>query len=149
MVEDRGGTMEWLTSLAPVLTPFFGMVGVLGGGWLVYRQNIRKTKSDGEIAEGQTFVSSMKTVTEGFTTLLEQQRSVHEQTMARVTTLEARQIDLERKVEKMEEEQRLWRRWKAAALEYIHSLLDVLRSLDRPAPEAPPEIADDLSSPGR
>ncbi|MFD9248369.1 hypothetical protein [Streptomyces bottropensis] len=138
--------LEWLTSLAPVLSPLFGMSGVLGGAWLVYRQNIRKHKADAEIAEGQTFVSSMKTVTEGFTSLLEQQRSVNEQTMARVTTLEGRQVDLERKVERLEEEQRQWRRWKAAALEYIHDLRDLVhKALGRPAPPPPEEIAADVT----
>lgn len=138
--------MEWLTSLAPVLSPLFGMTGVLGGAWLVYRQQTRKHKTDAEIAEGQTFVSSMKTVTEGFTSLLEQQRSVNEQTMARVTTLEAKQSELERKVEHLQEEQRQWRRWKAAAVEYIHHLRDLLAKLHTgDVPKPPPEIADELA----
>ncbi|MER6232571.1 hypothetical protein ACFUC2_05245 [[Kitasatospora] papulosa] len=142
--------MEWLTSVAPILSPLFGMTGVLGGGWLVYRQNTRKNKTDAEIAEGQTFVSSMKTVTEGFTTLLEQQRSVNESTMARVTTLEERQVDLERKVERMEEEQRQWRRWKGAALEYIRDLRDlVAKALGRPAPAPPEEIEADVDAQDR
>ncbi|PRH78849.1 hypothetical protein C6N75_12650 [Streptomyces solincola] len=142
--------MEWLTSLAPVLSPLFGMTGVLGGGWLVYRQNTKKNKADAEIAEGQTFVSSMKTVTEGFTSLLEQQRSVNESTMARVTTLEERQVDLERKVERLEEEQRQWRRWKAAALEYIRDLRDlVAKTLGRAAPAPPEEIEADVDAQDR
>lgn len=141
--------MEWLTSLAPVLTPFFGMLGVLGGGWMVYRQHSKKTKSDAEIAEGQTFVSSMKTVTEGFTTLLEQQRHVNEQTMSRVTNLEAKQQELERKVEHLQEEQRQWRRWKAAAVEYVHQLRALLTKHKAPVPEAPADIADDLAEHGR
>ncbi|MFC8537966.1 hypothetical protein ACFUJY_29200 [Streptomyces sp. NPDC057249] len=142
--------MEWLTSLAPVLTPLFGMTGVLGGAWLVYRTNTKKNSTDAAVAEGQTFVSSMKTVTEGFTTLLEQQRSVNESTMARVTTLEERQVDLERKVERLEEEQRQWRRWKAAALEYISDLRDlVARTLGRPAPVPPEEIRADVDAQDR
>ncbi|MGC4950889.1 hypothetical protein ACLQ2N_32455 [Streptomyces sp. DT224] len=142
--------MEWLTSLAPVLTPLFGMTGVLGGAWLVYRTNAKKNSTDAAVAEGQTFVSSMKTVTEGFTTLLEQQRSVNESTMARVTTLEERQVDLERKVERLEEEQRQWRRWKAAALEYISDLRDlVARTLGRPAPVPPEEIKADVDAQDR
>lgn len=142
--------MNWLTSLAPILSPLFGMTGVLGGGWLVYRQNTRKNRADAEIAEGQTFVSSMKTVTEGFTSLLEQQRSVNESTMARVTTLEERQVGLERKVERLEEEQRQWRRWKAAALEYICDLRDlVARTLGRPAPAPPEEIEADVDAQNR
>jgi hypothetical protein len=142
---EEAPVLEWLTSLAPVLSPLFGMTGVLGGAWLVYRQNTRKHKTDAEIAEGQTLVSSMQTVTQGFTSLLEQQRSVHEQTMARVTLLEERQVDLERKVERLEEEQRQWRRWKAAALEYISDLRDLVhKALGRAAPPPPEEIATDV-----
>ncbi|MFF9192682.1 hypothetical protein [Streptomyces rochei] len=133
--------MEWLISLAPVLSPLFGMMGVLGGAWMVYRQNKRKLDQDAETAQSTTFVTSVQTVTNGFTQLLEQQRETNAKTLERVTTLENR-------VERLEEEQRQWRRWKAAALEYIHSLLDTLRSLGRPAPEAPPEIADDIVPPG-
>lgn len=133
--------MEWLISLAPVLSPLFGMMGVLGGAWMVYRQNKRKLDQDAETAQSTSFVTSVQTVTNGFTQLLEQQRETNAKTLERVTTLENR-------VERLEEEQRQWRRWKAAALEYIHSLLDTLRSLGRPAPEAPPEIADDIVPPG-
>ncbi|MET7573422.1 hypothetical protein ABZT04_33730 [Streptomyces sp. NPDC005492] len=130
--------MEWLTSLAPVLSPFFGMTGVLGGAWLVYRGNKRKTDSDAQTQEANTFVASVQTVTEGFTKLLEQQRETNAKTLERVTTLENR-------VERLEEEQRQWRRWKAAAVEYIHQLRALVAKLyDRPAPTPPRELAEDL-----
>lgn len=130
--------MEWLTSLAPVLSPAFGMVGVLGGAWLVYRGNKRKTDSDATAQEASTFVASVQTVTDGFTQLLEQQRATNAQTLERVTTLESR-------VERLEEEQRQWRRWKAAAVEYIHQLRAMLSKLyTGPTPAPPREIADDV-----
>lgn len=134
--------MEWLTSLAPVLSPLFGMTGVLGGGWLVYRQGKHKTTTDAQTAEAATFVSSVQTVTQGFTQLLEQQRAAQNQTLERVTTLENR-------VERLEEEQRQWRRWKAAAVEYIHQLRALVAKLyEHPAPSPPREIAEDLSDDG-
>ncbi|MGW2550133.1 hypothetical protein [Streptomyces sp. NPDC001635] len=127
-----------LTSLAPVLTPLFGMVGVLGGAWMVYRQTNRKTDVEEETAEATTFVTSVQTVTQGFTQLLEQQRATNAQTLERVATLENR-------VERLEEEQRLWRRWKAAAVEYIHQLRATLAQLSSGTVPAPPrELADDL-----
>lgn len=130
--------MEWLTSLAPVLSPFFGMTGVLGGAWLAYRQNNRRTDAEAETAEATTFVTSVQTVTQGFTQLLEQQRAAQAQTLERVAMLENR-------VERLEEEQRQWRRWKAAAVEYIHQLRALVAKLyDRPAPAPPREIAEDL-----
>lgn len=130
--------MEWLTSLAPVLSPLFGMTGVLGGAWLVYRGNKRKTDTDAQAAEASTFVASVQTVTEGFTKLLEQQRATNAQTLERVTTLENR-------VERLEEEQRKWQRWKAAAVEYIQQLRGMLAKLyTGPMPTAPREIAEDL-----
>ncbi|MFF4543598.1 hypothetical protein ACFY1J_05035 [Streptomyces sp. NPDC001406] len=130
--------MEWLTSLAPVLSPLFGMTGVLGGAWLVYRGNKRKTDADAQAQEANTFVASVQTVTEGFTKLLEQQRETNAKTLERVTTLENR-------VERLEEEQRQWRRWKAAAVEYIHQLRALVAKLyDRPAPTPPRELAEDL-----
>ncbi|MEU6325352.1 hypothetical protein [Streptomyces sp. NPDC047009] len=131
--------MEWLTSLAPVLTPLFGMTGVLGGAWLVYRKDTRKAETDARTAEGQTYVTAVQTVNEGFTRLLEQQRATNTQTLERVTTLESR-------VERLEEEQRQSRRWKAAAVEYIHRLRAMLTRLhDEPVPAPPPELADDLT----
>ncbi|MGW3627863.1 hypothetical protein [Streptomyces sp. NPDC000880] len=137
--------MNRLLSLAPVLTPLFGMIGVLGGAWLVHRQAKRKNDSDASIAESQSFIAAVTTVTEGFTGLLEQQRAVNAQTLDRVTTLETRQIDLERKVETLQEEQRQWRRWKAAAVDYIHQLRDmVVKLYNSPAPAPPREIADDV-----
>ncbi|WP_371605103.1 hypothetical protein OG345_41895 (plasmid) [Streptomyces sp. NBC_01220] len=144
--------MDWLLSLAPVLTPICGLVGVLGGGWLVHRQtqrrndqDRRKNDRDGDLAESQTFLAAVTTVTEGFTGLLEQQRAVTAQTLERVTTLEAKQTVLEGKVETLEEEQRKWRRWKAAAVEYIHQLRATLGQLyNGPTPAPPREIADDL-----
>ncbi|MFE2181335.1 hypothetical protein [Streptomyces sp. NPDC059455] len=141
--------MNWLLSLAPVLTPLCGMVGVLGGAWLVHRQSKRKIDADAAIAESQTFITAVTTVTEGFTGLLEQQRAVNAQTLERVTTLEAKQTELERKVETLQEEQRQWRRWKAAAVEYIHQLRAlVVKVYERPAPAPPREIAEDLGSDG-
>jgi hypothetical protein len=130
--------VEWLTSLAPVLSPLFGMTGVLGGAWLVYRGNKRKINTDAQAQEANTFVASVQTVTEGFTKLLEQQRETNAKTLERVTTLENR-------VERLEEEQRQWRRWKAAAVDYIHQLRALLAKLyEHPAPAAPREIAEDL-----
>ncbi|GAA5071074.1 hypothetical protein [Streptomyces similanensis] len=131
--------MEWLTSLAPVLTPLFGMISVLGGGWMMYRQNQRKNDTDAATAEATTFVTSVQTVTSGFTALLEQQRETNAKTLERVTTLENR-------VERLEEEQRQWRRWKAAAVDYIHQLRALLAGIyERPAPAPPREIAEDLA----
>lgn len=130
--------MEWLTSLAPVLSPLFGMTGVLGGAWMVYRGNKRKTDTDAQTAEASTFVASVQTVTEGFTQLLEQSRATNAQTLERVATLENR-------VERLEEEQRQWRRWKAAAVEYIHQLRALVAKLyERPVPDPPREIAEDV-----
>jgi hypothetical protein len=138
--------VDWLLPLAPILTPLCGMVGVLGGAWLVHRQTKRKIDSDQNIAESQTFVTAVTTVTEGFTGLLEQQRAVHAQTLERVTTLEAKQTVLEQKVEELQEEQRQWRRWKAAAVEYVQQLRALLAKVyDRPVPAPPREIADDLA----
>lgn len=131
--------MEWLIALAPVLTPLFGMLGVLGGAWMVYRQTNRRTDVDEEAAEATTFVTSVQTVTSGFTQLLEQQRETNAKTLERVTTLENR-------VERLEEEQRQWRRWKAAAVDYIHQLRALVVQLyERPAPSPPREIAEDLA----
>ncbi|MCG8971735.1 hypothetical protein [Streptomyces sp. CL12-4] len=130
--------MEWLTSLAPVLTPVFGAMGVLGGAWLMHRSNNRKTDAEAETAEAATFVTSVQTVTNGFTQLLEQQRETNAKTLERVTTLENR-------VERLEEEQRQWRRWKAAAVDYIHQLRAMLAKLyTGPTPAPPREIAEDL-----
>ncbi|GHH21968.1 hypothetical protein [Streptomyces lanatus] len=130
--------MQWLISLAPVLSPLFGMTGVLGGAWMVYRQNNRRTETEAETAEATTFVTSVQTVTNGFTQLLEQQRETNAKTLERVTTLENR-------VERLEEEQRQWRRWKAAAVDYIHQLRAlVVKLYERPAPAPPREIAEDL-----
>ncbi|MDH6449683.1 MULTISPECIES: hypothetical protein [Streptomyces] len=137
--------MEWLISLAPVLGPLFGMTGVLGGAWMVHRRENRKNKKDAQTAEANTYVASVQTVTDGFTQLLEQQRATNAQTLERVATLETKQTALERKVEVLEEEQRQWRRWKAAAVEYIHQLRDLVAKLyDRPVPAPPREIAEDL-----
>ncbi len=141
--------MNWLLSLAPVLTPLCGMIGVLGGAWLVHRQTKRKIDTDATIAQSQTFITAVTTVAEGFTGLLEQQRAVNAQTLERVTTLEAKQTELERKVETLQEEQRQWRRWKAAAVEYIHQLRAlVVKLYEDPAPSPPREIAKDLDSDG-
>ncbi|MFF4902285.1 hypothetical protein [Streptomyces sp. NPDC001068] len=130
--------MEWLTSLAPVLAPLSGMVGVLGGAWMVYRQTKHKTDTDARTAEANTAVTAVTTVTEGFTKLLEQQRETNAKTLERLTTVEAR-------VERLEEEQRQWRRWKAAAVEYIHQLRALVGRLrESPAPAPPRELAEDL-----
>ncbi|MET9776130.1 hypothetical protein ABZ023_18050 [Streptomyces sp. NPDC006367] len=137
--------MEWLISLAPVLGPLCGMTGVLGGAWLVHRRENRKNKKEEQAAEANTYVASVQTVTDGFAKLLEQQRATHAQTLERVTTLEAKQTALERKVEVLEEEQRQWRRWKAAAVDYIHQLRAMLAKLYTGPPPSPPrEIAEDL-----
>ncbi|MFK0290725.1 hypothetical protein ACIQU6_09630 [Streptomyces sp. NPDC090442] len=126
--------MDGLVSLAPILAPLFGMIGALGGAWLVYRQSKRKTDSD-----------AVKTVTDAFTSLLEQQRASTTQTLERMASLEAKHRDLERRVEHLQEEQRQWRRWKAAAIDYIHDLLHLVReAVHRPVPEPPEEIAADL-----
>lgn len=138
--------MNWLLSLAPILTPVCGLAGVLGGAWMVHRQQKRKNDTEAGLAESQTFINAVTTVTEGFTGLLEQQRAVTAQTLDRVTTLEAKQIELERKVETLQEEQRRWRRWMAAAVDYIHQLRTMLTKLyDGPLPPPPREIADDLA----
>ncbi|GHF33755.1 hypothetical protein GCM10010218_13580 [Streptomyces mashuensis] len=130
--------MKALVSLAPILAPLFGMVGALGGAWLVYRQTKRKNDSDSHVA-------AIKTVTDGFTSLLEQQRAAANQTQERMASLEAKYSDLERRVEHLQEEQRQWRRWKAAAVEYIHDLRDLIRdALHRPVPEPPAEIVADI-----
>ncbi|MEW1657849.1 hypothetical protein [Streptomyces sp. NPDC093707] len=131
--------MEWLVSLAPVLGPLFGTAGALGGAWLVYHQARRKDQAEASI-------NSVRTVTDGFATLLDQQRAAHDQTLERVATLEARQMDLERRVESLQEEQRQSRQWKAMALDYIHALLETIRSFGRPAPEPPREIAEDVAA---
>lgn len=131
--------MDGLVSLAPVLTPLFGMVGALGGAWLVYRPTKKKNDSEAQVA-------AIKTVTDGFTSLLEQQRASASQTQERMASLEAKYSDLERRVEHLQEEQRQWRRWKAAAIEYIHDLRDLFRdALHRPAPAPPDEIAEDIA----
>ncbi|WP_329317397.1 hypothetical protein OG723_44235 (plasmid) [Streptomyces sp. NBC_01278] len=165
--------MDWLASLAPVIAPICGLAGIVAGAWFSYRQVRRKNDADERVAtvqattaaqaaEGQTYVEAMKTVTAGFSSLLDQQRgmldqqkvlleqerTMHAQTVERVTVLEAGQLELQREVRTMQEEQRRDRRWKAAALEYIHSLLDALRVLGRPAPEAPAEIASDIAAGG-
>lgn len=130
--------MQSLIDLAPILSPLFGMLGVLGGAGLVYRQNKRKNDNDASAQGATTFVTSVQTVTTGFTQLLEQQRETNSKTLERVTTLENR-------VERLEEEQRQWRRWKAAAVDYIHQLRTLLAKVtERPAPPAPQEIAEDL-----
>ncbi|MGV9509278.1 hypothetical protein ACWDQZ_27135 [Streptomyces tendae] len=137
--------MEWLISLAPVLGPLFGMTGVLGGAWMVHRRESRKNQKDEQTAQASTYVASVQTVTDGFTQLLEQQRAMNAQTLDRVATLETKQTALERKVEVLEEEQRQWRRWKAAAVDYIHQLRGMLAKLySGPPPNPPREIAEDL-----
>ncbi|MYW67122.1 hypothetical protein GTY65_24080 [Streptomyces sp. SID8379] len=129
--------MDGLVSLAPVLAPLFGMLGALGGAWLVYRQGKKNSEA-----------TAVKNLTDGFTSLLEQQRASTQQTLERMTTLEAKYETLERSVEELREEQRKWRRWKAAAVEYIHDLQDVIRAaLNRPAPAPPDEIASDITGP--
>lgn len=165
--------MTWLTSLTPVIAPLCAMGGVIVGAWFSYRQAKRRGDTDERVAsvqaaataqatEGQTYVEAMRTVTDGFSSLLdqtrgmldqqkdvlEQERAVHAQTIERVTVLEAGQVELQREVRHMQEEQRKDRRWKAAALAYIRVLLDNLRSLGRTAPEPPSEIAEDISPTG-
>ncbi|MFJ2745301.1 hypothetical protein ACIO3O_37220 [Streptomyces sp. NPDC087440] len=136
--------MDGLVSLAPVIAPLLGMLGALGGAWMMYRQAKKKNETDAATAGAQQFTA----VTEGFSGLLEQQRAVNAQTLERVVHLEARQIDLERKVEVLQEEQRQWRKWKASAVAYIQDLRSALSvALGRPAPEPPGEIAADVLDP--
>lgn len=126
--------MDGLVSLAPVLAPLFGMLGALGGAWLVYRQNKKNSEA-----------TAVKNLTDGFTSLLEQQRASTSQTLERMATIEAKYDILERRVEHLQEEQRQWRRWKAAAIDYIHDLRALVHDvLNRPAPEPPEEIAADV-----
>lgn len=164
--------MDWPTSMAPVIAPICGMGGIVAGAWFSYRQAQRRGDTDERVAsvqaassaqaaEGQTYVEAMKTVTSGFSSLLDQQRgmldqqkvlldqerAMHAQTVERVTVLEAGQLELQREVRTMQEEQRRDRRWKEAALDYINTLLDALRSLGRPAPQPPAEIAEDVVHP--
>ncbi|MFJ5143070.1 hypothetical protein [Streptomyces sp. NPDC088707] len=162
--------MEWLTSTAPFFAPAFGALGVITGAWFSYRQVKRKgdadervatlqTQANAEAAEGQTYVEAMKTVTVGFSSLLDQQRgmldqqrvlldqerTMHAQTVERVAMLEAGQLELTREVRQLQEEQRQDRRWKAAALDYIRDLRTLLaKTLGRSAPEPPEEIAADV-----
>ncbi|MFB6505604.1 hypothetical protein ACFC07_22065 [Streptomyces sp. NPDC056099] len=167
--------MDWLNSAAPAIASAFAALGVVTGAVFSYRQVKRKGDTDERIAvaqvkataeatEGQTYVEAMKTVTAGFSSLLDQQRgmldqqkvlldqerTMHAMTVDRVTTLEAGHLELTREVRQLQEEQRKDRRWKAAALEYIRDLRGlVARSLGRPAPEPPEEIAADLDDGGR
>ncbi|WP_406730759.1 hypothetical protein [Streptomyces sp. NBC_01794] len=162
--------MDWLTSAAPVLAPAFGALGVITGAFFSYRQVKRRgdtdervalaqTKVNSDAAEGHTYVEAMKTVTAGFSSLLDQQRVMldqqkvlldqerimHGQTVERVNLLEAGQFELTREVRELQEEQRKDRRWKAAALDYIRDLRGLLaKALGRPAPEPPEEIAADV-----
>ncbi|MEU1221255.1 hypothetical protein [Streptomyces microflavus] len=112
----------------------------------MHRRESRKNDKDAKTAEANTYVVSVQTVTDGFTQLLEQQRATNSQTLDRVATLETKQTALERKVEVLEEEQRQWRRWKAAALDYIRDLRAlVAKAMNRPAPDPPEEIAPDIT----
>ncbi|MGW7090117.1 hypothetical protein ACWGH2_42410 [Streptomyces sp. NPDC054871] len=167
--------MDWLNSAAPVIAPAFAAIGVITAAFFSYRQVKRrgetdervetvKAKLNAEATEGATYVEAMKTVTQGFSslldqqrgmldqqkTLLDQERTMHAQTVDRVTTLEAGHLELTREVRQLQEEQRQDRRWKAAALEYIRDLRDLIsRTLGRPAPDPPEEIAADLDGSSR
>ncbi|MFI1532034.1 hypothetical protein [Streptomyces griseus] len=137
--------MDWLNSLAPILTPVLTLVGVLGGAWMVHRQASRKNDTEEKTSESTIFASAVTTVTNGFTGLLEQSRATNAETLQRMAALEGRHLELERKVETLQEEQRQWRRWKAAAVGYIHELRDRLAKLSTgPLPASPREIAEDL-----
>jgi hypothetical protein len=162
--------VDWLTPLAPIVAPAFGALGVVTGAWFSYRQVKRRGDADERVAqvqarataeatEGQTYVAAMKTVTDGFASLLDQQRgmldqqkvlldqerTMHAQTVERVAMLEAGQIELTREVRQLQEEQRRDRRWKAAALDYIRDLRGLItKALGRPAPAPPEEIAADV-----
>ncbi|MGW0562964.1 hypothetical protein ACWDZ4_20650 [Streptomyces sp. NPDC003016] len=168
---EKGAVVDWLTSLAPAVAPVFGALGVATGAWFSYRQVKRRGDTDERVAsmqaaasaqaaEGQTYVEAMKTVTSGFSSLLDQQRgmfdqqrvlleqerTMHAQTFERVNLLESGQLELTREVRQLQEEQRKDRRWKAAALDYIRDLRGlVTKVLGRPAPEPPEEIAADLA----
>ncbi|MFD4794976.1 hypothetical protein [Streptomyces anulatus] len=137
--------MDWLNSLAPILTPVCALAGMLGGAWMVHRQAARKNDTEEKTSESTIFASAVTTVTNGFTGLLEQSRATNAETLQRMAALEGRHLELERKVETLQEEQRQWRRWKAAAVDYIHQLRDRLAKLSAGPPPAPPrEIAEDL-----
>ncbi|MCD9904645.1 hypothetical protein LUR56_40235 [Streptomyces sp. MT29] len=139
--------MDWLNSLAPVLGPICGLTGVLGGAWMVHRQAARKNDTEEKTSESTIFASAVTTVTTGFTGLLEQSRATNAETLKRMATLEGRQVELERKVEVLQEEQRQWRRWKAAAVDYIHQLRTRLTKHSSEVPIPPREIAEDLGDP--
>ncbi|MEU7228944.1 hypothetical protein [Streptomyces chrestomyceticus] len=165
--------MDWLNSAAPAIASAFAALGVITGAVFSYRQVKRRGDTDERIAtaqvratteatEGQTYVEAMKTVTAGFSSLLDQQRgmldqqkvlleqerTMHAQTVERVNLLEAGQLELTREVRQLQEEQRKDRRWKAAALDYIRELRGLLaKALGRPAPEPPEEIAADIAGP--
>ncbi|MFD7764082.1 hypothetical protein [Streptomyces microflavus] len=139
--------MDWLISLAPILGPVCALAGMLGGAWLVHRQAARKNDTEEKTSESTIFATAVTTVTTGFTGLLEQSRATNAETLSRMAMLEGRQVELERKVEVLQEEQRQWRRWKAAAVDYIHQLRARLSTHSEPAPPAPREIAHDLGDP--
>lgn len=139
--------MDWLNSLSPVLGPICGLTGVLGGAWMVHRQAARKNDTEEKTSESTIFASAVSTVTTGFTGLLEQSRATNAETLQRMATLEGRQVELERKVEVLQEEQRQWRRWKAAAVDYIHQLRARLTKLSSDVPTPPREITEDLGDP--
>ncbi|MFD0352999.1 hypothetical protein ACFVHW_04505 [Streptomyces sp. NPDC127110] len=167
--------MDWLTSTAPIITPVLGALGVITGAVYSYRTVKRKSDTDERVAsvqaqasaeatEGQTYVEAMKTVTAGFSSLLDQQRgmldqqrhlldqerTMHAQTVERVAMLEAGQLELTREVRQLQEEQRKDRRWKAAALDYIRDLRGlVAKALGHPAPDPPDEIAADVANADR
>ncbi|MER7759482.1 hypothetical protein [Streptomyces sp. NPDC097619] len=167
--------MDWLNSAAPIIAPAFGALGITIGAFFSYRQVKRKGDADEHVAdlqaktaaeatEGQTYVEAMRTVTAGFSSLLDQQRgmlgqqhvlleqerTMHARTVERVAMLEAGQLELTREVRQLQEEQRKDRRWKASALDYIRELRGlVTKTLGRPAPEPPEEIAADIENLGR
>jgi uncharacterized coiled-coil protein SlyX len=130
--------MTALTALAPILTPICGVIGVLGGAWLVYRQNRRQTDTTARTATESTQVAAMKTVTDAFTAVLTEQRAHQEKTAERVSLLES-------KVSALEEEQRTAHRWKAAALRYFEALRRVITDLNGTAPEPEDILREDLT----
>lgn len=121
-----------LRALGPVLTPLCGLLGVLGGAWLVYRQGGRQTDATARTSSDANHVTAMKTVTDAFTQVVAEQRTHQEKTAERVTLLES-------KVSALEEEQRKHHRWKDAALRYIGVLRQKIAEFGG-APPVPEEI---------
>ncbi|NEA53604.1 hypothetical protein G3I60_05385 [Streptomyces sp. SID13666] len=121
--------MTAMTSWAPILAPAITTAGVLVGAWLAYRTN-RRTGDN----------AAMTALAEGFSKLVTMQDQAQDKMARRLSVLES-------KVDVLEEQQRVDRRWKAAALRYIRDLVRILRGLEHITPPPPSEIAEDLAGP--